>query len=884
MEPGERKNIKVAVRVRPFNRRELEQNQRNIIKVLDRSTLMFDPDEDEDEFFFHGMKQTHRDITKRVKKKLTMEYDEVFDAEATNEKIFQHCTKPLVESVMDGYNCSVFVYGATGAGKTFTMLGSEECPGITFLTMRELFRQIVQLSDVRKFDIGISYLEVYNELVMNLLTKSGPLKLREDASGVVVSGLVLKQIHNAEELLELLALGNQNRTQHPTDANAESSRSHAIFQVHIRMVDKTTGQKKTVKLSMIDLAGSERAASTKGIGIRFKEGANINKSLLALGNCINKLADGLKHIPYRDSNLTRILKDSLGGNCQTVMIANISPSSLTYEDTYNTLKYASRAKKIRTSLKQNIVPNNVPKEFLVKKVNEQAAEIERLKAKLKEVEDQKVVAVKPTASYVIPSAEFTMPDATLLNTWRSKINNAYAIVRKAQDHYFNLQSKEKILNLRSKLKEHVEEIKKILSLDGKHLDEDIARLEASIDRYGKQVVRQKEEMDRWAKRYKDAVKNLQSLRSEVESSSEVGPIMIYYLQAKDQELDAVKSQLKKNHVMKISNIYIEENKQWQRIMCLSGDIIQQNFLLLRSIGRLDNVILEKMQKLVKLDSCQRGVKFCDDNEQEELMKEVNITDTSFGEIANLSDCIQEIDIKNDFINECGVKRLKEADEFDAEPNIKKYKNDINLLTDFKKPSKVVRPLNFKAQSLSVKTTVTRKTPTKAQKTTTIAQFKVPKLMLSSVPSKPSSAQKRQKFANSSSSSNDASDVSDGPDENFGNANSTFCIDSEKDAASSILSNVLVESNVDPQVLNKVLRRASTKGNVISKVTLTLNKENRKFSPKRVGKSPRPLMRTNSKTTTSAASVINRYRMMKAGAISGPSSSGKGNNSEGDRRK
>jgi kinesin family member 18/19 len=131
---------------------------------------------------------------------------------------------------------------------------------------------------------------------------------------------VLKQIHNADELFDLLILGNKNRTQHPTDANEESSRSHAIFQVHIRMTDKKTSVRRTVKLSMIDLAGSERAQSTKCKGLRFKEGANINKSLLALGNCINKLADGCKHIPYRDSNLTRILKDSLGGNCQTVSL------------------------------------------------------------------------------------------------------------------------------------------------------------------------------------------------------------------------------------------------------------------------------------------------------------------------------------------------------------------------------------------------------------------------------------------------------------------------------------------------------------------------------------------------------------------------------------
>lgn len=383
---GTSTNIRVVIRVRPFNRQELEQNQRNIIRVLDNSNLIFDPEDDQEEFFYHGVKQNHRDMTKRVRKKMNMEYDDIFDWDANNPEIFEVSTKPLIESLMQGYNCSVFVYGATGAGKTFTMLGSNVTPGITFLTMRALFERIEELEDDRKFEIGISYLEVYNEQVMNLLSKSGPLNLREDGTGVIVSGLVLKQIHNATELLDLLAQGNKNRTQHPTDANAESSRSHAIFQVHIRMTDKKTSQKKMVKLSMIDLAGSERAASTQCKGMRFKEGANINKSLLALGNCINKLADGSKYVPYRDSKLTRILKDSLGGNCKTVMIANISPSSLTYDDTYNTLKYASRAKKIKHSLKQNLLQSSLPKEYLVKKVNEQQNENERLKAKIKELE------------------------------------------------------------------------------------------------------------------------------------------------------------------------------------------------------------------------------------------------------------------------------------------------------------------------------------------------------------------------------------------------------------------------------------------------------------------------------------------------------------------
>lgn len=447
-----------------------------MIRVLDNTSLIFDPDEDEDEFFFHGSKQTHRDITKRIKKKLNMEFDSVFDTEATNDQVFETCTKSIVTSVMNGFNCSVFVYGQTGSGKTYTMLGSENNPGITFLTMRELFLQIENLKEERKFDIGICYLEVYNEQVMNLLTKSGPLKLREDSNGgVVVGGLVLKQIHNAEELFALLILGNKNRTQHPTDANEESSRSHAIFQVHIRMTDKKTSVRRTVKLSMIDLAGSERAQSTKCEGLRFKEGANINKSLLALGNCINKLADGCKHIPYRDSNLTRILKDSLGGNCQTLMIANVSPSSLTFLDTYNTLKYASRAKKIRTTVKANVVTSNMPKEFLLKKCNENASEIEKLKAENEKLRERnKILESQLTdkkAISKVPNGEgdgvFVSADLT---KWFSKIDSVYEDFKKAHEKCLLLQSNEKVVNFRIKFKERYEEFKRVLTLDGSRLN------------------------------------------------------------------------------------------------------------------------------------------------------------------------------------------------------------------------------------------------------------------------------------------------------------------------------------------------------------------------------------------------------------------------------
>ena len=207
--------------------------------------------------------------------------------------------------------------------------------------------------------VRATYLEIYNETVHDLLTPSGVLNIREDGkAGVNIPGLSLHKPGSPEEVLGLLSYGNSNRTQHPTDANAESSRSHAVLQVFLKQKNKDAGlsaEVKIAKLSMIDLAGSEKGGVTGAKGARFREGSNINKSLLALGNCINALADGAKYIPYRNSKLTRLLKDSIGGNCRTVMVANCSPSSQTFEDTFNTLKYADRAKKIKINLKKNVV-------------------------------------------------------------------------------------------------------------------------------------------------------------------------------------------------------------------------------------------------------------------------------------------------------------------------------------------------------------------------------------------------------------------------------------------------------------------------------------------------------------------------------------------------
>ena len=351
-------NMKVIVRVRPASEAERYSCYKIVVNVVDDHIIIFDPKKQAS-----SGRQRMKSIMERKPKDLRLAFDKVCDQYATQVDVFEASTKPLVDGVMNGINCSVFAYGATGAGKTYTMLGNPDNPGVTFLTMMELFKRINQAKDDKICTVSVSYLEIYNEQVKDLIKPSGTLDVREDScSGITVNGLSWHKPQAASELFELLERGNRNRIQHPTDTNSNSSRSHAVFQVVVEQKPRSADFSTVItrsKMLLVDLAGSERALVTTNRGMRLKEGANINKSLLALGNCINALSSAADkqsvNVTYRNSKLTRLLKDSLGGNCHTVMIVNISPSSLSYEETYNSLKYADRAKHIKTKLVKNVV-------------------------------------------------------------------------------------------------------------------------------------------------------------------------------------------------------------------------------------------------------------------------------------------------------------------------------------------------------------------------------------------------------------------------------------------------------------------------------------------------------------------------------------------------
>ncbi|XP_078429160.1 ATP binding microtubule motor family protein [Wolffia australiana] len=343
--PGSR--IMVYVRLRPMARKEKEAGSRSCVKIVNRQEIyLTEFASDADYLRLKRLRGRH------------FSFDASFPESTSQQEVYATTAAELVDGVLQGRNGSVFCYGATGAGKTYTMLGTTENPGVMVLAIKELFWKIRQRSSDGNHVVHLSYLEVYNETVRDLLSPGRPLVLREDKQGIIAAGLTQYRAYSTDEVMALLQQGNRNRTTEPTRANETSSRSHAILQVVAEFKEKLVNGGIAVgsgKLSLIDLAGSERALATDQRSLRSLEGANINRSLLALSSCINALVEGKKHIPYRNSKLTQLLKDSLGGACNTVMIANISPSNLAFGETQNTLHWADRAKQIKTKVMEEEV-------------------------------------------------------------------------------------------------------------------------------------------------------------------------------------------------------------------------------------------------------------------------------------------------------------------------------------------------------------------------------------------------------------------------------------------------------------------------------------------------------------------------------------------------
>ncbi|KAL7292241.1 kinesin-like protein KIF3A [Trichogramma pretiosum] len=362
-------NVRVVVRLRPVSGKEIDEHCQSIIKIdtLNNVITVRNPN-----------------ATREEPPKVFV-FDAVFDAESTQVDIYNETARPIVNKVLQGYNGTIFAYGQTGAGKTYTMTGTKTSPqlrGIIPNSFAHIFGHIAKADENQKFLVRATYLELYNEEIRDLLGKDLHQKLdvkeRPDI-GVYVKDLSGYVVNNADDLDRIMTIGNKNRVIGATAMNSCSSRSHAIFTITVESSNiGEDGQQhvKMGKLHLVDLAGSERQSKAKTSGIRLREAAKINLSLSTLGNVISALVDGQSsHVPYRNSKLTRLLQDSLGGNSKTLMCANISPADINYDETISTLRYANRAKNIKNHARVN----EDPKDALLRQFQ---IEIEQLREQL----------------------------------------------------------------------------------------------------------------------------------------------------------------------------------------------------------------------------------------------------------------------------------------------------------------------------------------------------------------------------------------------------------------------------------------------------------------------------------------------------------------------
>ncbi|XP_070390399.1 chromosome-associated kinesin KIF4-like isoform X2 [Dermacentor albipictus] len=329
----------------------------------------------------------------------TFSYDYVFGEESSQVQVYDACVSKLLPKVFEGFNVTIFAYGQTGSGKTFTMgtccssnrAGFEDA-GIIPRAVQDIFKHI-SVNTEKIFLVRVSFLEIYKEDVFDLFSKNQDresLQIREDQNGVIkIFNLTELNVTTPEETIRLLEVGSASRSTASTNMNARSSRSHAIFTLTVEQQEKSSGGAVMVaKFHLVDLAGSERAGKTKAVGERLKEGIAINQGLLSLGNVISALCNGNSHVPYRNSKLTRLLQDSLGGNSHTVMIACVSPADSNLEETLNTLRYADRARKIKNKPIVNIDPVQAEVALLRQQLQQARIELMRCRALQGDGEDQ----------------------------------------------------------------------------------------------------------------------------------------------------------------------------------------------------------------------------------------------------------------------------------------------------------------------------------------------------------------------------------------------------------------------------------------------------------------------------------------------------------------
>lgn len=574
-----KENIQVIVRCRPMSSKEVSNGYTGVVKICkeDNSVAVSVPKNDDSEY-----------------KQFT--FDSVFDWNSTQEELYKKMVHPLIESILNGFNATIFAYGQTGTGKTFTMegirdeklpLSEQENRGIIPRTFEQIFQTIEQ-SNNKQYLVFSSYLEIYQEEIHDLLEakSKGKCDLREDKDvGVYVNNLNKYICKNVQEILKVMQEGNKNRTIGATDMNEHSSRSHAIFTVTVE-IKSSTERIRVGKLNLVDLAGSERQSKSGATGQRLKEAGKINLSLSTLGNVIHALIEeNSSHIPYRDSKLTRLLQDSLGGNSKTLMIANIGPASYNWDETLTTLRYANRAKNIHNAPRVN----EDPKDALIRQYQD---EISKLRNILNEKSSKKVTTKKGKHEEKNYDVENLQEHTKFLEKQQQDLNEKRNNILENKDNLSTDDQNRMLYDIELEKAKVAEEMDFMASLITR-----IQSMESSLLRGGKsiadhlyeqqsQIDKRNKEIQEEIKMEQELAKNLEEIAGYTESIRETYSTLLEEVESKQAKFDklmllyqSLKGELKvKEDEYSNQRRDIESNQEAMTRQLKLGNIIMSNFI------------------------------------------------------------------------------------------------------------------------------------------------------------------------------------------------------------------------------------------------------------------------------------------------------------------
>ena len=693
-------NLKVAIRVRPPLPREIEKNlpfraitliskENHTCSLVEYLGVELDEEKRQKEWISNPkLFQLHR-----------FTFDEVFDLNTSQEEVFNISAKPAVISVLEGYNSTIFAYGQTGTGKTFTMEGftynnMDNTRGIIPRTIECIFSYIESNSNKNtKFIIRAAYLQIYNEMISDLLKPENSnknLSIREDKKkGLYVDDLSEWAVRNPSDIYALLERGATCREVSNTFMNDVSSRSHAVFMITVEQLISKAGKQitKIGKLNLVDLAGSERTRITGATGKQLQESIKINKSLSALGNVINALTDTKerKHIPYRDSKLTRLLEDSLGGNCKTTMIATISPAQCSFNESLSTLNFARRAKNIknRPVINEDIDHNGLIHQYEneLKKIRKELEEKNKiielneeiLKLKNRE-EKEKIDAIK--------AYEQTSRQLLIEREEKQKLENKIQLMNLQM-----IKGGEKIEEtpqFKSALQEMEKDFEKRI-LEIKKEKEQIEDSKSQVEAYNKLLYQQRDIMNSLSmtlnekeEAINDLIKNKAELEKAIIEMNKVLKIKDQYIIELEKILDNNKIKHKEYSKLDINNIKFNNNIN-------NGININNN---------LNKIVINKKAHYIPYQLEQNGKEF--------ITKAMPLL-TSEEKIKELNDIVKyknkEIFLLKKVSEKC-LGLTENLDENDLRKKIKELQTEnIKLQNDLKENNQMINLQRKENQSL-----------------------------------------------------------------------------------------------------------------------------------------------------------------------------------------